>query len=94
MSVFITALALYLVVFHPAIIKGSPRLNIHSRLEQWLVCFESYDKALALLKAQEIPDDNLRGKLQLGYSEAKKKAKQVRRLHSLFSFLRKIAECH
>jgi hypothetical protein len=47
------------------------------RLEQWIVSFEAYDKALALLKKQEIPDDNLRGKLQLSYSEAKKKAKQV-----------------
>lgn len=57
------------------------------RLEHWIVSFEAYDKALALLKNQEIPDDNLRGKLQLSYSEAKKKAKQVHFKNSL-SFYR------
>lgn len=51
---------------------------ISHSLEQWIVSFEAYDKALLLLKHQPVPDDTLRGELQLSYSEAKKKAKQVR----------------
>lgn len=44
-------------------------------MEQWITSFEAYDNAISILKAQDPPDDRLRGEIQLNYSEAKKRAK-------------------